>query len=408
MKEYRFPNLGEYQKPAEELLGRCRPIVLYGFNEAGKKTYEVLKSRNISVSLILDLFQADKLKEYEGIPVVSPERFTQYNREALYLICSNRYFEEMRDTLYGYGCGNVLPYYAVYCNRRFSYEEFRDVYQIAQRADDNRKIAEMSLENSCLIDTIDVVITEKCSLKCRNCSNLMQYFKEPKNAEIDDVLEEVSCLLDSVDYIHEIRILGGEPFANPKWHEYVHPLLKYNNFGCIIIYTNGTILPKPEQMEVFRDKRVFLSISDYGEVSRRKEELVNFMCEKEYFYSIAKVTEWTDCGRIAYCARSDEELEKMYHECCMSGCLSLKDKKIFACPFAGNLLALGAIPEEESEYISISPDMGKDETRRVLKEFQQKKYIRACQYCMGRPIGTKTIPAAEQCSEPLDYQRKDM
>lgn len=406
-KRYKFPNLGSYQLLAQELIKGGQSVVIYGFNEAGKRAYNILKEKKIRVVAILDLYQSEVLQEHEGINVYSPDDFQDYRDDFIYLVCSNRYFDEMRNILIGKGCKNILPHYAVYCDREFTYDEYINVYQIAQRANDNRKIEEKHLQDACIIDTLDVVITEKCSLKCKNCSNLMQYFVNPQNESLCDVTKIFEALLNTVDYIHEIRILGGEPFANVEWHKYVEALLKYDNFGCILVYSNGTILPKEEQLQVFSDERVFLTISDYGEISRKKHEVVETMRASEYFYSIAKVSEWIDCGRIVYRVRTEDELRHMYHECCMSGCLSLKGGKIFACPFAGNLHALGAISDKESDYVDIALSTEQGELKEKIAWIQRKEYIAACQYCPGRPIGVKNIPAAEQCNKPLPYERKN-
>ena len=32
---------------------------------------------------------------------------------------------------------------------------------------------------------MDVVITERCSLKCKDCANLMQYYEKPQNSDLE-------------------------------------------------------------------------------------------------------------------------------------------------------------------------------------------------------------------------------
>lgn len=417
MRRYTFPGLGEYQEPAEELMRSKQPVVLYGFNQSGRKVFRVLRKKQIPVVAILDLYQVNILKEYDGVPVISPESFDGYDKDYLYLICSNRYFDEMKENLQRHGCFRILPYYAVYCNETFTYDEmvydgntgdgFLPLCQIAQRAGDNRKIRGMGLQDACVIDSIDVVITEKCSLRCKNCCNLMQYFERPRHAEMDKVLMAMERLLASVDYIYEIRLIGGEPFVNREWHHYIRAFLKYENFGCVIVYTNGTVLPDREQTEILRNPRVFTRVSDYGIASQKTDQLIQILREQECFYSVEKVTEWTDCGQIVSGEHSVAELTKQYRECCMSGCLSLKDEKIFLCPFAGNLYALKAIPEEESDYIDLSVPVERETLRKRITDIPEKQFIRACGYCMGRPMGSATIPAAEQCGRPPAYQRKE-
>ena len=49
--------------------------------------------------------------------------------------------------------------------------------------------------------SLDVMITTKCSLKCRNCSNLMQYYTDPKNTSLEKIVTALDVLNKNVDYI---------------------------------------------------------------------------------------------------------------------------------------------------------------------------------------------------------------
>ena len=37
--------------------------------------------------------------------------------------------------------------------------------------------------------SVDLIITERCSLKCKDCSNLMQYYKTPINCNIQELMQ---------------------------------------------------------------------------------------------------------------------------------------------------------------------------------------------------------------------------
>ena len=39
------------------------------------------------------------------------------------------------------------------------------------------------------IKYIDIMITEKCSLKCKDCSNLMQYYQKPVNSDLNILIK---------------------------------------------------------------------------------------------------------------------------------------------------------------------------------------------------------------------------
>ena len=63
------------------------------------------------------------------------------------------------------------------------------------------------------IPHLDLVITECCSLKCRDCSNLMQYYQKPENLKTESIIQDLTNLLQCVR-VGELNILGGETFVN--------------------------------------------------------------------------------------------------------------------------------------------------------------------------------------------------
>ncbi len=407
MKTYGITEIGAYQDLARRVIAEKLPVVLYGFHEAGEKACAAFRARDIPVVGILDVLQSKRIHEYEGIPVMAPEEY-DYRVETVFVICSNRYFEEIRQLLAKRNCLNILPYYAAYFEIAFTYREFLPLCMIARRAESNARLEKAAREKEKLhvVDTLDLVITERCSLRCKECSNLMQYFHDPHDADMERTMAAVRNLLEAVDYIHEVRVLGGEPFVNQSWHRYVEYLLTFSKVGNVVVYTNGTIMPRQEQMAVFADPRAVLSISNYSGLSRKKDMLIDYMERNEYFYRCGDVMEWVRCGTIERRERTEEELKDVYHSCCVSGCLSLKNEKLFACPFSGNAYALQALPASVHEYVELL-DTDRDRIREELEQLQRKQYLKACAYCRGRPIGFSDIPAAQQAPRPLDYQRFD-
>ena len=124
-------------------------------------------------------------------------------------------------------------------------------------------LAHKNKDNSLKIDSIDLMLTEKCSLKCKDCSNLMQFYAKPVDEDFDMVISSVDKLMNTVDFVREVRLLGGEPLMYKKVDLVVQHVLKYKNFDQLKINTNGTIIPKDEKLKAFQNKRVFFDISNY-------------------------------------------------------------------------------------------------------------------------------------------------
>ena len=56
--------------------------------------------------------------------------------------------------------------------------------------------------------SVDIVISERCSLKCKDCSNLMQYYLRPKNFSYEQIKKEFNQLTENINHIFEVRLIG--------------------------------------------------------------------------------------------------------------------------------------------------------------------------------------------------------
>ena len=73
---------------------------------------------------------------------------------------------------------------------------------------------------------LDIQLTERCSMKCKDCSNLMQYYEKPIHADHDELVLSLNNLLASIDNLSEARLLGGEPFLYTKIDKVIDILCK--------------------------------------------------------------------------------------------------------------------------------------------------------------------------------------
>ena len=114
------------------------------------------------------------------------------------------------------------------------------------------------------IQRMDLVLTTKCSLRCEKCANLMQYYKVGKDVPVNVIYESMDRLLNVVDFLETVYVLGGEPFLYDYLKDVLRFLKTYNNIGQIEVVTNGTIQVKDVQLwNELHDSRTVLSISNY-------------------------------------------------------------------------------------------------------------------------------------------------
>jgi hypothetical protein len=137
------------------------------------------------------------------------------------------------------GLGN-LPYSTV--NRLLKY------YDRMGMKEDYIKDGQLNLK------TIDIQVTERCSLKCKDCSNLMQYYERPQNSELNVLFKSIEKIMACIDNLDEFRVIGGDPFMNKELYKIINKLVIYEKCKKIVVYTNAKIVPKNENLECLKNE----------------------------------------------------------------------------------------------------------------------------------------------------------
>tara|TARA_B110000438_G_C15808768_1_gene648637 strand:- start:226 stop:1560 length:1335 start_codon:yes stop_codon:yes gene_type:complete len=260
------------------------------------------------------------------------------------------------------------------------------------------------------IKNLDIVVTERCSMKCIDCSNLMQYYTDAKNSDYDELIFSLKRLMECVDNIYEFRVIGGEPFVNRELDKILSFMTSSNKLENIIIYTNAQHIPKGNLLEVLKHPKIKLDITNYKLVDRSKnhDKLIEILEENKINYVTHIATTWTDSGRIKFRNRDHDNLVKTFTNCCVNHVLTLLNGKIYRCPFSANAHNLNAIPPASDDEVIISDkniDISKikEQLFNLYTRKDKKNYITACNYCGGRDPNTPEIKAAVQTRQPITF-----
>jgi len=267
-------------------------------------------------------------------------------------------------------------------------------------------------EEKTYMRSVDVMITTRCSLKCESCSNLMQYYVNPKNTDHKKILAAIEIINENVDDISEFRVIGGEPLMNKGWAHIVNGINEKNAERQIFIYTNGTIAPKDEQLETFHGKNVSFVITDYGKLSRNINKLTEKLTKHGISYVSEPADNWVDCSSIRHHKRTASELKEVFKQCCVKYIYTLLHGKLYRCPFIANAANLNAIPDDSTNYVDLFSKTHniKQKIRNLVK---MAKFFLACDFCDGRPYdplsakgydGKGMITPGHQTSKPLPYK----
>lgn len=258
------------------------------------------------------------------------------------------------------------------------------------------------------IVNMDVVITECCTLRCRDCSNLMQYYHHPENLDIDEAITSLRILFKSFR-IKRLNLLGGEPFV---CQNNLISILEFLNkemrgqFDEIVVITNGTIVPSIKCINIMSEiQELKLVFSNYGELSSKMNECIELCRSYGIKFDIIEDEFWWDCGNLALREEKAQKTQRRYDECyTRRHCTTLYRGKLYVCPRQAHATHLGIIPQEKSEMVDVMQfvqSVPNDLSDAVYRLIERKEYITTCVFC-GCDSEIK-IPKAIQSERPVDF-----
>ena len=247
-----------------------------------------------------------------------------------------------------------------------------------------------------VIDHLEVVVGSRCTLRCRRCANLMQYYAQPVEFSAGQLKDDIVKLLELNVWIDCVHLIGGEPFLFKELHSLIALLHDSDKVGSIRIITNGTITPADHLLKYLRLTKVHILISNYVHVGARTNEIFTFL--KEAGTDVRVVTSaWYNYHHdFSGFKRSAEEVEKIYKQCNVA-CHEMLNGEIHLCPTSAHGMYLGLIPQDENSFVSIRHDGTPQAKRKIivkLRKLLTQTIPNACSYCSGD--SGEIIPAAEQ------------
>lgn len=259
------------------------------------------------------------------------------------------------------------------------------------------------------VDNINVFVTEKCSLKCRDCAHFAQFFEKPVTYSKEAICTWIDRIDEVFDSVGFLCLMGGEPMMHPDIFEIVLYAQTKKSINCVIITTNGTIIPKKEDLLKVDKEHFYFTISDYGDVSKNIGAIKTLLKDTNIdSYNPIKDDTWGDSAHIEFRDKTIPQLTKTYKECHALHCVTSVDNKIFRCPFLAATYQLQAIPKNDLEFMDLS------DTSRAVDELKKetiyylygKPYFKGCNWCVNRSGNEGgTVKPAVQTKEVLPYKK---
>ena len=393
----------------------CKIIYIMPAGTIGAVVYYALmngialpdNSKDFKIAGFLDSAKGQRLNpEFCNIPIYVPDKA---DRNATVIVGSFRFGKKIIQRLQELGFTSIISAdsFLTLENTTALLEQIRN-----DRIEERYNL--ISIENSLksffidynavadalTLKNVNFVVTQRCTLMCRNCSALMPYYEKPKDHNMVKILESVDRLFAFVDNVRSVNIIGGEPLVVKDLAPLINKLHNYRSkIGELTMVTNGTVVPSDEVLTAMHHANLVVRISDYGKLSNKLNELQKSLQSCNIRCDTKKDLIWT----IDYsmCEKSDFG-EEIFSNC-DAYCSQVLDGKLYYCPFAAHGDELRAFPSDKNNYIDLfSSNTTKDTVRAYM---ERSCALPACQYCTGSKVAGDSIPVARQARKRLTYKR---
>ena len=257
---------------------------------------------------------------------------------------------------------------------------------------------------------MSIVPTFVCTLLCRLCSNHIPDFKNPPRASVEEMQADIDRLFALFDHIEWLQFVGGEIFTHRQLDKVFTYCKKYSaQFDRLIIETNATVLPTEAELESLLSygEKLKVMISDYGELSRARDRLVEIFREHGVEYVLKKYYGdlesqhfggWIDNTPCRDLLEPDDYVTKQAAQCAQ---VRLENMHVFRgklhrCSNSLFLSELGVCVPNRGDYVDLHDGTSPEEKRELIQRFYD--YPRkSCHYCTWKSgDSAERFGAAEQ------------
>ncbi len=356
----------------------AKEVILYGAKYAGSIALYSAYDIHIKPVCFCDADEKKHNTCFKGVEILSPkEAYGKYpNAHVVICLFNNDNIKSAHENLKKIGFNNIHTKGAIYysyilnaTNRGFTSKQALDLLENIYEGKSNANLRDVSL-----------FITSRCSLSCKHCCTLMPHIQNPENFDKAEVIEVAKKFLNGLNYLHNINVIGGEPFVHKDLVEICKGISKNKNVLTVRINTNGTLAPDIDYKSL-KQSGVCVQISDYEEHSAKKTELTDALDRYNIPNCLAEdIDVWYEVKPPKKHNRTTQENQKLY-ECCFYRTQSteIMHTKYFGCCFAGSLSLNQNYENMEKDCVDIykSEDIWGD----VQKLDFESKVLGACDYC---------------------------
>jgi len=264
--------------------------------------------------------------------------------------------------------------------------------------------------NKLIARRLAIVPTTNCTLNCKHCGDfLFTGGVIRRDIPFEDVCRDIDASFDLFDHVTWLQFVGGEVFIYSDFARLLGYVKKYRGrFDKLIIETNATVAPNSDEQTAMVEygSDLFVYISDYGDLSYEREELMAFMTRNGIEHSLKKYhgaeqyfNGWIDNSKPRDLKEPGDVLEVNAKNCPQSRLenMHVYDGKLHRCSNSCFMLEWGLFPPKDGDFVDLRDDsLSRDEKREIISRFYSYAR-RSCKYCLQKYMDIlPRHPAAQQ------------
>lgn len=123
---------------------------------------------------------------------------------------------------------------------------------------------------------VEFHVADKCNLNCNCCSHFSPLVREDFD-HYEDFARDITRLRELFPRIGNIRLLGGEPFLDPRLDRYAGLARRLYPQALIEVATNGLLILSASDrvLQALRDNRIVIMLTLYPPTIRLQQEILD-------------------------------------------------------------------------------------------------------------------------------------
>ncbi|MBD5116141.1 MAG: radical SAM protein [Ruminococcaceae bacterium] len=268
------------------------------------------------------------------------------------------------------------------------------------------------------MSNVSLVITLRCSLKCKLCTAFAPYYKNPPHYPLEMLKKSVVKYFELVEYVDKFTINGGEAIMHNDLPELIDFLAGYiDHIGMLEFLTNGTLVPSERLLKSLSfSPKVNIMVNNYGNNLSGKIQEIKAGFEKyNIAYRLRDQNEeknycggWVDISDVSPKSRTEKETEELFSHCVYPNafrCFAIFGDKAYICGVYLWCHTNGIVSDNPDEYVDFSDSctLSPEEQIEKINHFFDKPRS-TCSLCNGFcPESKRYTPAEQLASDELTH-----